>query len=738
MNNQYYPELNQRIRILPLQSESPGAHTVDYTPQQVLSASGGRNTGPPLPTPPRSVDIEFKSSYNMASNSSQIPTPNTIDNSPNRTSTGEEGAKEQAHSAGSKPKRVRTGCLTCRERHLKCDEGAPICQNCKKSSRQCKRGVRLNFIDIKVEQPPTLLPPTHDFKIVFEDNSREIASEYKGGVEKYAALEPDRKRRRLTPPEPDYDYAQVPQTVMHPQPIPAQPTYPAYPDTGAQIYAPPPPQQAYDDHASVMAQTYNEQHRQSYDQQMMMQPPAIEEPVQPLASREEVLYMQVFVEEVAVWMDSMDRDKHFSRLLPFQSLKEPMLKCALLACGVRHLTLVNPAYPEEHALSYYNQANVMLLKSLQNPNRDTVLCATTATVLNVYEIMSERALQRMNHIAGARALIKECRWDGAATGIGAACFWLNIGLELFSCLHFNWSVAWDPDTWGIDMKMDVQPMGGNEEGWTHRVLWILAKVTNFRSSMPRFSDSSIHAEQLRLQSRYQQWLGLKQFCERWEKCIPPTMQPMAVVPMYMTATKSAFPEVWYIKRTTVVARLFWHTALCLLAQIHPMASSTPQLDQEMQETGLYHARQICGIIAHVKDRGVASASIRCLAVAAEFLKVQREQEEVLEIFERIKKETGWRVAFINEELKEKWGWNTPDVQSNPSTFFGAQGMAPTMPTPVKSAPRQKPPSGIVNPVYKHADFNAPNPPYKGTYVPPAPGYLGTGYGMGGFAGIPAI
>ena len=30
-----------------------------------------------------------------------------------------------AAEAASKPKRVRTGCLTCRERHLKCDEGTP-------------------------------------------------------------------------------------------------------------------------------------------------------------------------------------------------------------------------------------------------------------------------------------------------------------------------------------------------------------------------------------------------------------------------------------------------------------------------------------------------------------------------------------------------------------------------------------------------------------------------------------
>ena len=72
-------------------------------------------------------------------------------------------AADGTSAAANKPKRVRTGCLTCRERHLKCDEGLPNCQNCRKSSRQCKRGVRLNFIDTTVKSPP-MIPPTADWQ----------------------------------------------------------------------------------------------------------------------------------------------------------------------------------------------------------------------------------------------------------------------------------------------------------------------------------------------------------------------------------------------------------------------------------------------------------------------------------------------------------------------------------------------------------------------------------------------
>jgi hypothetical protein len=459
-----------------------------------------------------------------------------------------------------------------------------------------------------------------------------------------------------------------------------------------------------------------------------------------LEDSQELLYMQVFVEEVGVWMDSMDPEKHFSRVIPFQAMKEPMLRYALLACGIRHLNLVNKIYPEEDALNYYNNATQLLLKSLQNPDRDSILCATTATILNVYEVMSEKALQRMNHIAGARALIKECRWDATSTGVGAACFWLNVGLELFSCLHFNWSVAWDPDTWGIDMSMDPQHLGGHEEDWTHKVLWILSKITNFRAeSQRRYHDGSVHAEQMRLHQRQQQWMGLKQFCDRWQKCVPPTMHAMGRIPAPMTRLRSAFPELWFIKRTTIIARLFFHTAMALLGSVHPLASMQPEIEGEMHEMRLHHSRQVCGIVAHVKDRGVASASIRCLAAAGENLTDRREQEEVLQIFDRIKQETGWRVDFIHDDLRERWGWTSTaadyDSVSNASTYYApSAASAPVVATP----PRPKYPTGIVNPLYKNADFSAQNPPYQGNYVPPSHSIMHNSTQMFGFSGIPAI
>jgi len=450
-----------------------------------------------------------------------------------------------------------------------------------------------------------------------------------------------------------------------------------------------------------------------------------------LKSQEEVLYMQVFVEEIGIWMDSMDAHKHFSRLLPFHALNEPMLLHAFLACGARHLALVNPKYSEEKALHYYDIATRDLLHSLQDPDRDTILCATTAVILNVYEIMGERALQRMNHIAGARALVKECRWNARSTGIGAACFWLNVGMEILSCLHFNWQVAWDPDDWGIEMDFTPETESGKEEVWTHRILYIVARTCNFRASVPRNADVARQT----IEARHAEWLRLKEMTDRWNEAVPRTMHPMAYLFPGQTLSGSAFPEVWLVKRTSIVARLFYHTCLALLAQVNPyQGPNEPEMWTMLEQNSKY----ICGISAHVKDRGVASVALRSLAIAAECLTDRREQEEVLQIFDKIRQETGWRVGFVNTELKQRWGWDTPQQeqqkqqqqqqangqaheaqmayqQQQIQAQIAVQQQTPPMPLPPPIMQPRRPPA-FGNPLLV-ADFNMPQHPYQTHYVP---------------------
>ncbi|KAI3405289.2 hypothetical protein KGF56_001901 [Candida oxycetoniae] len=86
----------------------------------------------------------------------------------------------------NKKSRTRSGCVTCRDRHIKCDEQQPVCNNCIKSNRVCLSGIRLNFKQYRFYDPnennslPQIRPQT--YRII--DQSITIASLY-GESEKY-------------------------------------------------------------------------------------------------------------------------------------------------------------------------------------------------------------------------------------------------------------------------------------------------------------------------------------------------------------------------------------------------------------------------------------------------------------------------------------------------------------------------------------------------------------------------
>ncbi|EGX53660.1 hypothetical protein AOL_s00006g50 [Orbilia oligospora ATCC 24927] len=503
----------------------------------------------------------------------------------------------------------------------------------------------------------------------FQDESREIASEYEGGSQRYAPLEQVARPNNATPNQAQlYSSAAASssssaaglntETILT-QPLPSMqpPVQTASAEFNRRHRHRGSTSSAHTDNSSTTIR------QAPPPSDLIPTEPSLQTEVRSILNRsEETLFMQVFVEEVGIWMDTLDPLKHFSRLLPFHSLGEPMLLNALLACGAKHLSLVNPAYKEDRALHYYDFSTRLLLDALQNPDRDTVICAVTAVVLNVYEIMSERALQRMNHIAGARALIKECGWTALDTGFGGACFWINVTMELLSCLHFNWPIAWKPDDWGVNMDFTQDCEPGHEELWAYRMVYLLAKVADFRATIPRYTeplDPILISN--KTSERLEEWRFLKEQCETWDASVPRSMQPLSYLLPGETSSKSNFPSIWLLKRSNVVSRLFYHTAMVLLAQTHPlMTVEVP----EMKEMAMMHAHTICGIVAPLKDRGIASVALRPLAAAAELLTVHKEQKEVIEIVRRISRETGWGVNFLLKELPAKWGWNSGSQQQH--------------------------------------------------------------------------
>lgn len=299
-----------------------------------------------------------------------------------------------------------------------------------------------------------------------------------------------------------------------------------------------------------------------------------------LNADDEIQFMRAFIDDVAAWMDILDQGKHFANTVPYMALRSPMMLNAVLACGAWQLTVAGEQ-TEERANYYYDLATTQLLRSQRDQDRNIIESAITAVVLDAYQIMSDKTNQGMDHISLARTLIRECQWEATSHGIGAACFWVNIGMEVLRCIACGWHTTWDPDQWGLDLEfttlggasrsgsasviggedsgrgsvgpfgrrfpfMDTNPDVGDEELWVQRILYILTKVTNFRASIPQFQEPSPHDEQVRLQSRYAEWRKLRDMYNSWNSNCPRSMRPYGYSPG--PSAKSLFPNVWSVTR----------------------------------------------------------------------------------------------------------------------------------------------------------------------------------------------
>ncbi|KAJ5690401.1 hypothetical protein N7462_004793 [Penicillium macrosclerotiorum] len=636
--------------------------------------------------------------------------------------------KKSSEIADTKAKRVRTGCLTCRERHLKCDEALGRCLNCRKSDRICRRGIRLNFIDIQTHAPPHVIARPRGAKVTFRDDSRFIASEYVGGFERYPPPQPEspvQERRQLHHEAFNLmghdQLASLFQSVAHS----FDPSAFEFSHSVADLLGGP---DTWHDSHLMPGDELLPHGASRFARKLAMKqynPSSLTDP-------EQVYLLQVFVEEVGLWMDSMDATRHvrsrislpvlsfpshhekFTQILPLHAIDEPMLLKAFLACGARHLSLVNPSYGTEKATSYYDMATQDLMNAIQDPNRDSVLCTTAALVLSVYEVIAPQPALESNHISGSRALLRECGWTAKTSGLGGTCFWVSVIMELLSSLHFKWSLSWNPDSWGVDMNMDhAQPFGKGDDLWVHRSIYICAKIMNFRIAMEHLQSLGDSASQAQINDALQEWNLYQSWCEQWAKTAPRSVKPLGHVHPWQADSKSAFPSIWLLKRPAIVSQLFYHTACILLAKAHPMRS---RIGLEMKELQQIHAHDICGIATNNKDKGVVNVLIRCLAIAAECLETRETQNEALGIFDTIVKDSIWHAEPIQDELKHVWGWQVahPETVDPTQMHHDYYGLDPAL--RIHNGPEFPP--RVSNPLLTASDFSLDNHPYQGFYVAP--------------------
>uniref|UniRef100_A0A8H7N6R2 Zn(2)-C6 fungal-type domain-containing protein n=1 Tax=Bionectria ochroleuca TaxID=29856 RepID=A0A8H7N6R2_BIOOC len=555
---------------------------------------------------------------------------------------------EQAARVAPPAQRVRTGCLTCRKRHLKCDEAKPTCENCRKGRRECKRGLRLTFTNVFVLSEG-LLPWVLGTLVDFVDESKSIASEYEEGFLKKPTRAAVSKAERslLKKKEPTQQcQAGGPKVAVYQRILPAPKTIPvadggngceeSYKDmrrsqkistrqykkllpgfSPSSRASEPPGLRSGGDfgplsilrHASLVSDGFS---KDTIDEFWHPQNPFDNTQAEEyLSSEHQICFTQEFVESVGKWIDCFDGQSEFSHSLPFRALDCPMLLNAMYACGARRKLGEVKRGQYDWSQFYYSTATTKLLHALSRPNTDMANCAITSVILHVYETMADRIHARAHHSRGSRAIINFCHWNASSGGIASASFWLSVGMETLNCLTSHSQVTWDPRSWGFtltfpaEQSTDTSP--AEEAVWLHRVLYIAAMTVNFRA---RGFHVDPNNEMVQMGERLPQWQELKTLCDAWSDLCPRSMAPIGYTdPKPGT---SVFPYIWLIHPSAVMARLFYHVIQYLLAEINPVMPIESR--SSMRDVRLHHARQVCGIAVRCKPHIVPGILIQSLAL----------------------------------------------------------------------------------------------------------------------------
>jgi hypothetical protein len=178
----------------------------------------------------------------------------------------------------------------------------------------------------------------------FQDESRDIASEYAGGVKRYAPFinTATPVRTKNSPPtprnNPSVSSMGSSATLSHPTLPPILPLLPDPPRLNSNNEPAVPHEDSTSHHHHQSTSAYSGYALSSSSSRPPPRAPTSDRTLSPapretksyLENAEETLFMQVFVEEVGIWMDSLDPLKHVSFQVPCHHILAN-LKCAVLS-----------------------------------------------------------------------------------------------------------------------------------------------------------------------------------------------------------------------------------------------------------------------------------------------------------------------------------------------------------------------------------------------------------------------
>ncbi|KAI1322421.1 hypothetical protein F5Y16DRAFT_386693 [Xylariaceae sp. FL0255] len=572
--------------------------------------------------------------------------------------------KKRIRKSRSRGLRTKTGCLTCRKRHKKCDEKSPICGPCSISNRGC--------IYADGAESMSIPHPTHSH------NSSTLQT-IKESIKFDTALGPSHSQPSPhIAPSPNSFISSVDGSISHHNALPSQygiqvekPYFAGYsPETvsAESLSADSASTRWLDLLASDAAQAdgefslvsspesiskakscfENEKHHLG-DSDMMSDTPVSErhawqsEQSISLSSHETILFRN-FAERAALWLDMHDSEKNFSTHATRLALRNVGLMKAILALAARHNAMIQASLGRggvdntNEAIQYYYETLHYIQNALRyNSYAHSEELLGTALVISTYEMLNASDSNWQRHLKGVFWIQRSQDVNGASGGLRQSVWWAWLRQDYWAafrerrrCFSF-----WKP-------VQDYPEL--SQEELARRSVYLLSQTVNYCANPDASSsDPDIVAR------RAEAGGILMGMLERWKSFLGDKFQPLPTTPRY----PSMFEPLWIHPPHFASAVQVYHFARILIT-LHRPAMAGFDGYMRMQRILSEAVTTICGIAMELTDEACQLLSAQCLFGAGLCVQDENKRRAIISLIDACEARTGWPMASLKADLWAEW------------------------------------------------------------------------------------
>lgn len=399
----------------------------------------------------------------------------------------------------------------------------------------------------------------------------------------------------------------------------------------------------------------------------------------------EAMLIRCFVEELSMWFDVCDPDRHFARTIPQHARSYPSLLHAILTPSARHITSIGkyrnpsggftwkgaliPDLRDDTALHYHNRC----IKDLQSLSGDVepihnenLLAA--AVVLRFYEEIDSPfegnndngvllrvlniflstqlptsdafpcSLAEMYHSkapSGSRPQYTQ------AGGLCRACFCVAFRQELYKSFMNQRPFTIPLSRW--NSFRTFAPAGDGT--WADRGILFCADALEYCYGSSETSN--------RPSTDKDPWQNLSQYVEVLSRRLPPSFEPI------YTREHEIFPEIWFMDgcQATVAAHIELAKMLLVAFDPSPPKFGQGQLAAMKGLMKMLRATvlRVCGIALHNRaSPSVFVDATMAISACGEYITDEEGRRALMEVLRIAESEYAWPTRAVTEKLRRAW------------------------------------------------------------------------------------